>query len=282
MKRFPELDDKSQRGSKPRCHLLTHGNRVEVAGRLSGLVKPFGSVSSACRWLPDGFACPDEVQLQKQNSLVEDEIRRELKDWWFKVPGGSGPTWDLASQCLVGSGNSARKGLLLVEAKAHWAELEPGERHGKPLDANASCGSLRNHVRIGRAIEEANDGLRALTNHESWALSRDSCYQMANRFAWAWKLVDLGVPVILVYLGFLDAAEMRDQGDPFSERSDWAKCVKAHGRHAIPEEAWDRSWSVGNGACLIPRILACRRSLTAARMPGPREVVPSVARGIKQ
>jgi len=254
MKRFPELDDKSQRGSKPRCHLLTDGSPAEVAGRLSGLVQPYGSISRTCRWIPDGFARTDEIQLQDPNPFVSAETSRKLKDWWFEVRGGSGPTWDLVSQCVVGSGNNARNGILLVEAKAHWAELEK-EEAGKKLRADASPDSRRNHCRIGNAIEEANAGLRALTNHESWALSRDSCYQMANRFAWAWKLVDLGIPVILVYLGFLDAVEMSDQGDPFSDRSDWTACVKAHARDAVPEGAWERFWSARQGACFVPRIM---------------------------
>ena len=106
MKRFPELDDRSQRGSKPRCHLLTDGSRAEVAGRLSGLVQPYGSISSACRWLPDGFERTDEVQLQNANPFVEKEISGGLKDWWFAVHRGAGPNWDLVSQCVVGSGSS--------------------------------------------------------------------------------------------------------------------------------------------------------------------------------
>jgi hypothetical protein len=42
----------------------------------------------------------------------------------------------------------------------------------------------------------------------TWALSRDWCYQMSIRFAWAWKLAGLGKPVILIYLGFLAYDEM--------------------------------------------------------------------------
>ena len=265
MKRFPELDHKSQRGSKPRCHLLTDGSRAEVAGRLSGLVKPYGSVSRTCSWIPNGFECTDEVQLQDPNPFVTDAIGSELKDWWFEVAGGSGPNWDLVSQCVVGSSNRARKGILLVEAKAHWAELER-ERVGKRLSAGASRNSHRNHDRIGNAIEEANAGLRVLTNDGSWALSRDHCYQMANRFAWAWKLAGLGVPVILVYLGFLDAAEMADESDPFSDHSDWAECVKTHAKDRVPEEAWERCWDAPDGACFVPRIMSFRQSLTATRM----------------
>ena len=39
-------------------------------------------------------------------------------------------------------------------------------------------------------------------------------YSLCNRVAWAWKLAQLGVPVVWVYLGFLNATEMLDQGQP--------------------------------------------------------------------
>ena len=236
-----------------------------MAGRLTRLVKPFGSVSKNYDWIPAGFQRVDEVQLHKPNALIADETSRRLENWWFEVHGGAGPNWDLVSQCVVGSGNDARRGLLLVEAKAHWAELE-GERAGKKLGAGASSNSRRNHDRIGRAIDEANVGLRSLTTNPGWALSRDSCYQMANRFAWAWKLVDLGVPVVLVYLGFLNAAEMSDKGDPFSGHADWVECVKTHAKDRVPEEAWEHSWKVLDGTSLVPHIVSVCRSLTAARM----------------
>ena len=281
MKRFPELNDRSQRGSKPRCHLLTDGSRAAVAGRLSRLVRPYGTIWSTCRWLPDGFEWTDEVQLQNPNPFVPCAVSRELQDWWLEGRSGSGPSWDLVSQCVVGSGNGASKGILLVEAKAHRAELEK-EKAGKALRAGASCDSRRSHVRIGNAIDEANTGLRALTNDESWALSRDACYQMANRFAWAWKLVDLGVPVILVHLGFLDAAEMSDKSNPFTDGSDWAKCVKTHAKGSVPEGVWGHPWSVRDGPCLVPRIMSFRQSLTAARMSRPPEMTPPAPRGAKQ
>jgi hypothetical protein len=55
---------------------------------------------------------------------------------------------------------------------------------------------------IHSTIQEAGLALSEQTGL-TWALSRDWCYQMSNRFAWAWKLVELGKPVILIYLGFL-------------------------------------------------------------------------------
>ena len=264
MKRFPELKDNAQRGSKPRCHLFTDGTRAEVAGRLTWLVKPFGSVSPTLCWTPAGFDNVDEVQLHKPNALVPDERSRALEDWWFAKRGGASPTWDLASECAIGNGHRNERGVLLVEAKAHRAELER-ESRGKPIDPDASCDSRKNHERIGKAIEEANEGWRALTGVQGWGLSRDACYQMANRLASAWKLASLGTPVVLVYLGFLNAIEMSDEGEPFSEHADWVDCVKMHAKGRVPEEAWDHSWRAQKGAPLLLRIMSVSQSLTAAR-----------------
>ena len=263
VKRFPELQYDEQRGSKPRCHLLTDGTRAEVAGRLTELVKPYGSVSKTSNWAPSGFDNVEELQLHKPNGLISAEASRNLKGWWFDTPGGSGLVWDLASQCVVGTGSRARSGILLVEAKAHTGELKS---EGKKLKSNASAGSRRNHERIGQAIEEANGGLRCLTGSRRWAMSRDRCYQMANRIAWAWKLASLGMPVVLVYLGFLDAIEMSDLGDPFREPVDWVECVKAHYRDGVPEDAWDSDWTMPNGASFALRIVSVRQSLTSVRV----------------
>jgi len=267
-KRFSELKDNEQRGSKPRCHLFTDGARYEVAGRLTHLVGSYGSVSRRLCWAPAGFDDVEELQIQEPNALISNERSRELKDWWFDIPGGRGPNWDLASQCAIGKGKEARRGVLLVEAKAHRAELER-ERGRKKLDGNASPKSLKNHERIGKAIQEANEGLQSITGLEAWGLSRDSYYQyyqMSNRFAWAWKLASLGTPVVLVYLGFLNSIEMSDEGDPFAEHADWVDCVKEHAKGKVPEEAWDRRWELNNVTVFVPRIVSVHQPLTAARM----------------
>lgn len=263
MKRFSELKDSGQRGSKPRCHLLTDGTQAEVAGRLTALVKPYGRVLIDHKWMPAGFLDVNEVQLHKPNALIAEETSRKLENWWFKVPNGSSPHWDLVSQCEVGRGKATRPGLLLVEAKAHTTELERGGKELKPGSTKNSC---KNHDRIGRAIDEANIGLRSLTNDRRWALSRDNYYQMANRFAWAWKLVDLRIPVILVYLGFLDALEMSDKGDPLINHAHWVGYVKTHAEDIVPEDAWERGCTATDGSLFVPRIISVYQPLTAARI----------------
>jgi hypothetical protein len=74
--------------------------------------------------------------------------RRALARRWLADPRPTSrtPNWDIASTCTI----DGRKGLLLVEAKAHRPELtEEGKRVNDDISA-------ANHERIGVAISEAN------------------------------------------------------------------------------------------------------------------------------
>ncbi|MFC1976651.1 hypothetical protein ACFLWS_00040 [Chloroflexota bacterium] len=132
-----------------------------------------------------------------------------------KPKAGNVPHWDIASTCTV----EGKSGLLIVEAKAHDQELIRGKA-GKKRGKVESTDSLRNRAQIDSCMNNVNVSLAAETKF-SWFLSIEHCYQMSIRFAWAWKLTELGIPVILVYLGFLKAEEMRDQGVPFDEHLSW-------------------------------------------------------------
>ena len=241
---------KDRSGSKPRCHWLTHGTQEQVANRLTGLAEPWGTVSADDRWMPEGFCRVEEARLNRASKLLPKRDRDKLRDWWLAVPGGANtPNWDIASTCTVDNA----KGILLVEAKAHNEELNK-ERAGKSLAPNSSDNSKRNHERIGEAIENANHGLEEQTGYR-WALTRDRCYQMSNRFAWAWKLTELGYSVILVYLGFLKSEEMRTGKEqyPLANHQEWECLVKSHGEPLFPEEIWGRPWVV-NGQIFVARI----------------------------
>jgi hypothetical protein len=237
---------KAQRGSKPRCHLLTLGSPEKVAARLSALIKPFGKVQPSDAWMPQGFEHLEEAQLEKAPCLLDSDKRATLESWWLATSSGRAktPNWDIASTCTIES----ERGLLLVEAKAHDEELR-NEEAGKRLSVTASADSYKNHMLIGGRIEEAN---RALTRETDlpWQLSRDHHYQMSNRFTWAWKLTDMGVPVILVYLGFLKADEMKDRGRPFTCDVDWQDLVRTHST-AIPAEVWNRPRKL-SGQTFVP------------------------------
>jgi len=249
---FPQLNRNQQKGSKPRCHLLLSGAKAAVARRLTTLIAPFGEVTAENSWMPDGFTCCQEAQLTTAERIISDQhLRDSLLNWWLAVPGVSKPTtpnWDIASTCKI----DGEPGILLIEAKAHDAELRNEER-GKPLGKEDGKGvateTRRNHVSIGACIQEASLALSGETGLP-WALSRDWNYQMANRFAWAWKLTELGKPVILVYLGFLGCEEMPI---PIRNEQHWRELVEDHSRTLFPREVWNKSWTV-HGHVLIPLI----------------------------
>ncbi len=216
--------------------------------------------------MPSGFERCAEAQLHSANELLPDRHDREnLRDWWLAISTErtATPNIDLASTCLV----RGKEGLLLVEAKTHDAELRNEER-GKPLADHASDDSRRNHDHIDLAIRAANVSLSEETKL-TWSLSRDSHYQMSNRFAWAWKLTELGIPVILAYLGFIGCEEMRkgDKQRPISSQEEWEEMVHVHSRPLFPDEVWKRVWCV-RGRSLVPIILTFHQPLPVSDCDG--------------
>ena len=235
-----------RKGSTPRCHWLTHGSPGQVASRLNALAEP-GCVSADDHWMPEGFDHVEEAQLHQAPRLLPRQDCEALGDWWLKEQSDDSktPNWDIASTCTV----NGHKGLLLVEAKAHTQELKVKDQAG---------GSLLNRERIVGCIKEANAALADQTELD-WALSHQHRYQMANRFAWSWKLTELGYPVILVYLGFLGAEEMRNgrEQNPLNSPAEWEDLVKAHSEPLFPAEVWDRQWGIHDQP-FVPRICSIK------------------------
>ena len=128
------------------------------------------------------------------------------------------------STCTI----DGRAGLLLVEAKAHHAELK---EDGKTTAATQSVHSTDNHKQIATALSQASAQLNQTI--EGWNLNCDSHYQLANRFTWAWKLASMDIPVVLVYLGFLRATEMNDLSAPFIDCEDWTSSILKHSRNIV-------------------------------------------------
>lgn len=256
--RFPTLSRNAQRGSKPRCHLLTDGSPESVAERLTVLAALFAIVTPADQWMPGGFADPAEAELDKADRLLDAGRRKQLAEWWLPAhcQGRRTPNFDIASTCTVGG----KRGLLLVEAKAHDEELIK-EAAGRVLAEDASEDRRASHPAIGEAIDAACEGLKAATG-EAWRLSRDSHYQISNRFAWSWKLNDLGVPVVLVYLGFLRADEMSDKGAPFDNHAAWEATVRRHSEGVVASVIWGQPCTV-NGQSFVPLIRSLKVPLLA-------------------
>ena len=94
------------------------------------------------------------------------------------------------------------------------------------------------HSRIGAAIEEAARGWRELD--DGVAISRDSHYQLANRLAFTWKLAQLGVPVVLVYLGFTGDDGIAEAGKPFRDDADWQVAFGEYVDGVVPLGLFER------------------------------------------
>jgi hypothetical protein len=230
-------------GSRLRCLMFTSGSKARVAQRLTLLVnRDDVKVTTDDIIMPRGFLFPDEARLVHPNGLLSAERRGQVKNWWLKVPRGANtPNWDIAATATVGG----LKGLVLIEAKAHASELKTGGMQVAP-QANQ-----QNRDRIGEAISEANSGLGGVV--AGWNLSRDSHYQLSNRFAWSWKIASLGVPVVLVYLGFLNADEM---AIPFRSAADWADCVRTSSCGRVPAGVWGTEVLRDGGTPFAPLIRA--------------------------
>jgi hypothetical protein len=191
--------------------------------------------------MPRGFLNPDEAKLGETTGFLSEEQRKVVTTWWLKVTRNANtPNWDIVSTCKI----EGQPGLILVEAKAYDKELKQNDK------CNAS--NADNLEQIGKAIQEANAGLNTILS--GWGLAKESHYQLCNRFAWSWKITSLGVPVILVYLGFLNAEEMADQGEPFRSADEWAEIVRGHSHGIVPDRAWNTRLEInGTPMCALIR-----------------------------
>ena len=256
---------RDNRGSRPRCIEFVSGTKEEVATNFTDLVGLEGvKVAEDDFWMPHGkpvitgsgwdTSPAKEARVDRSDRLVPSiTVRTELGNWWLAVRRGANtPNWDLASTCMI----EGRKGLLLVEAKAHFKELSTDE---KKQQRSPSANSRKNHEKIRSAIMEANADLERLTGRV-WRLSRDSHYQLSNRFAWSWKFASLQIPVVLLYLGFLNAYDMVQDGALFESESDWSQAVFSHACGVVDEAIWGRRIEV-NGTPFWPLVRATEVSI---------------------
>lgn len=220
------------KGSRLRCLLLTSDTPNKVAAFLNSLAAPHAQVTVEDRWAPRGFLDPDEAKLGDTAGFLPEADRTTLTSWWLAQPGAANtPNWDLVSKCRINNSD----GLVLVEAKAHEGEL-----------ADDRCGATNpdNLKQIKKALAEANDAWNTLASGA--ALSANSHYQLSNRFAFSWKLATMGIPVVLIYLGFLDAHEIDYGGRILLKgHTQWRRRVLAQSKGIVPENVWDKTFSVG-------------------------------------
>ena len=264
------FEEKDFFGSRYRCLLMTHWGKAKLYDRLNTLCKhPNVDISfdpQRDNFLPQGFCCPSEhiltyLQDETIGKVLTESIQQDLWNWWLKAgnKGTRTPTWDLISTCKIDNCS----GLLLVEGKAYVGE---NSQAGKTNDSGTNH---ENHKKIKAAIDQACVALGDITDL-AWGIQRDSYYQLSNRFAWAWKLASLGIPVVLLYLGFLNAEDMQAKGkEIYQNQADLLREFQSDDiTRIVPFEAWEKPLGIndtaGNKTLFIPllRSLNCNVSLS--------------------
>lgn len=229
------------RGS--RKHILDWVEQEDFPYQLKKLTNlPGVEIEHNDRWAPIGYRDPDEARLEQFGPTEFPNLvtSNSLRYWWLVHNGRANtPNWDLVSTCTI----AKTRGLILVEAKANDNELDTA---GKPLKPDASDKSRENHKRIGQAIKEASDDLGR--HMPGLNLSRETHYQLANRVAWSWKVASLGVPAVLIYLGFLGDQGIADVGEPIHDSGHWLCLMKNYTKQILPDSFFNRWLFCGDAA----------------------------------
>ncbi len=221
------------RGS--RKHILDWTAHVDFPTQFESLIAlPECVLAQPPAWQPRGYEDSAEACLEDTGAHFIPGVGcwDDLASWWLlHRRGANKPNWDLVVACNM----EGASGLALVEAKAHERELD---WRGKRGDPDGSANSAANHERIGQAIAEASAALDRII--PGVRLSRDSHYQLANRVAYSWKLASMGVPVVLVYLGFTRDNGMADVGPPLRDPTHWQSLMRSYTAGVLPAGFIDR------------------------------------------
>lgn len=216
---------KPLRGS--RKHLLDLVESSDFGDRMKEILAPANiPIGVGADRQPSGRQNMKEIEIPafcRRYCTTSFDLRK-LDGWWLPTArADKGATWDLLSTCSI----EGRNGLLLVEAKAHEEELD---HSGKRLKPTASAQSKINHAHIRAALTTISEDLHQRLDGKI-NIAIDTHYQLANRIAWAWKLTQSGVPVVLLYLGFLGDTYFADH---FRDHDHWQRAIGAYMNGVLP------------------------------------------------
>ena len=207
---------------------------------LLALVAPIKCrVTASSVWQPVNYQFPDEAKLDSFGPrAIPDRGKWEsVREWWLgHQRRANTPNWDIALGCEV----EDKPGFILVEAKANLPELS---EEGKRRTVDASVKSSENHEHIRKAIADARDALSSRLPGISIDINRH--YQLSNRIAFAWKLASLGVPTVLVYLGFTGDTGIENVGAPFTSDQHWQETFYGHLKGVCPSPLVEQQIDVG-------------------------------------
>jgi len=213
-----------------RKHVLDLIDNPNYISIMNKMLFPFDIVLEDKKTLqPKGFKDSSEYRLQryanehKLANLFPCLEGVNFNKWWNPY-GGSAPTWDMISLCKL----NGKDAILLVEAKAHTSEFDT---YGKKENDTPSDGSKANRINIEKRINEACDYLNHTT--KGFNVSINKHYQLSNRVAFSWKLNQLNIPVVLLYLGFTGDSYFKDY---FTDKIHWEKEFKHYLEGVVPHE----------------------------------------------
>jgi hypothetical protein len=264
------------RGSKR--HVLDWTEQPKFADELLELLRPVQCrLTPNSDWQPKGYAHREEARLSRFGPIVLPGIDwSKFASWWLRH-GGSTPTWDIAMQCDI----EGCPGLVLVEAKAHASELsKDGKRLAKedaanPRSERSVAESAANHEQIGIAIREAQNGLATLI--PGIRIDRDRHFQLSNRLAFGWKLATMGIPTVLLYLGFTGDEGMRNKTrTPFADDADWQSTFRQYLTGVCPPSVLDGPLEVRKGKLWV--LSRCRPVVTVSPAISGTEMQPASRR----
>lgn len=233
-------DENCFRGS--RKHILNWVEQEGFLSTLNSLLMSTGAVVGPNDWWkPKGFASHEESVLVNESDLRIAGLLdwKEIVDWWLvhcKHESPKIPNWDLACTCSI----EGSPGLILVEAKANENELD--RKAKRPPSKTRE--SIENHDRIGYAIEEARASLEELLK-EPCTISRDLHYQLSNRVAYAWKIARMGVPVVLMYIGFTGDTYFKDH---LRDNSHWRRIFDGYIQGVLPQSMLETKMNCGKAS----------------------------------
>lgn len=237
-------DTSNQKGSKLRCSMFSLLGVETIQAKLQAMVQRAGisdltlELEDKCKYYPQvDFGIP-EYRFSDKNGLVDETLRKKLIKWWLGIDGDTNrntPNWDFACDAII----NGEKGLILIEAKSYKEELIRKDPWGATSEQSKQI--------ISKALTEANEHLNTI--HQGFNLNWDTNYQISNRFAWSWKLAVEGIPVVLIYLGFLNCEEMIANTRSILKTSeDWNLLFKDDLKDVIPYSVWNKPINIGKSS----------------------------------
>ena len=112
----------------------------------------------------------------------------------------------------------------------------------------ASIGSKKNHRQIVECIEESESGLNDICDGV-FGLSVDSHYQLVNRVAHLWKLATCGIPVVLLYLGFV--GDTRISKSYFQNNEHWQRAMGGYMQGVIPQSFLEQQHQIVDSGSML-------------------------------